>query len=312
MSLTCVSTIDTINSINVCQPGGISNQLFLHRADGTLADISSESGTDLLNDSPTALFVDLDNDGNQDLVVATLLYMAVLRGDGRGHFSLASEIRVDNAVSISSADYDNDGRLDLYVCRYSNSSRSSVSGASIYDSDDGTAAQGDGIIAVTGSYGVGTSVLYVIDTKSKQLAVYEARGGSGNGRRIYLVGARRIDLDLQLEGVVGTGHRDREAAADAAVLRVRPRIEERGRAMGVDVDRGEVAGRPGREAIDDAVTDAQHAAAEQVDVFSAMRALHFFSLSLRRIEDRRVAKDAVDSDFGWLRHQHMDVWKHIR
>jgi hypothetical protein len=70
----------------------------------------------------------------------------------------------------------------------------------LYESGDGTAAQGDGIIAVTGSYGVGTSVLYVIDTKQKQLAVYEARGGGTNGRRIYLVGARRIDLDLRLEG----------------------------------------------------------------------------------------------------------------
>jgi len=70
----------------------------------------------------------------------------------------------------------------------------------IYDSDAGPAAIGNGIIAVTGSYGVGTSVLYVIDTLNKQLAVYEARGGGSNGRRIYLVGARRIDLDLRLEG----------------------------------------------------------------------------------------------------------------
>lgn len=56
----------------------------------------------------------------------------------------------------------------------------------------------NGILAVTGSYGVGTSVLYVIDTETKQLAVYEARGGSRSMRRITLVGARRIDLDLSL------------------------------------------------------------------------------------------------------------------
>lgn len=69
-----------------------------------------------------------------------------------------------------------------------------------YESGSGSAAQGNGIIAVTGSYGVGTSVIYVIDTNHKQLAVYEARGGSKGGRRLYLVGARRIDLDLKLEG----------------------------------------------------------------------------------------------------------------
>ncbi len=63
-----------------------------------------------------------------------------------------------------------------------------------------TSGQANGVIAVTGSYGIGTSVLYVLDTKSQQLAVYEARGGSQNSRRVFLVGARRVDLDLQLEG----------------------------------------------------------------------------------------------------------------
>ena len=53
---------------------------------------------------------------------------------------------------------------------------------------------------MTGSYGMGTSVLYLVDTVNRQLAVYEARGGSAEQRRIVLVGARRIDLDLQLEG----------------------------------------------------------------------------------------------------------------
>ena len=69
-----------------------------------------------------------------------------------------------------------------------------------YSDGSGGAVEGNGILAVTGSYGVGTSVLYVIDTESKQLAVYEARGGSRSMRRLTLVGARRIDLDLQLRG----------------------------------------------------------------------------------------------------------------
>jgi hypothetical protein len=57
-----------------------------------------------------------------------------------------------------------------------------------------------GFVAVTGSYGVGTSVLYLVDTVNRQIAVYEARGGSTEQRRLVLVGARRIDLDLQLRG----------------------------------------------------------------------------------------------------------------
>lgn len=64
---------------------------------------------------------------------------------------------------------------------------------------NGQAAVGGDFVAVTGSYGVGTSVLYLVDTKNRQLAVYEARGGSTEGRRVVLVGARKIDLDLQLE-----------------------------------------------------------------------------------------------------------------
>ncbi|MCC6670812.1 MAG: hypothetical protein IT458_07120 [Planctomycetes bacterium] len=70
----------------------------------------------------------------------------------------------------------------------------------VYPSDSASSASSNGVIAVTGSYGVGTSVLYVIDTVSRQMAVYEARGGSPNSRRLILVGARRIDLDLQLVG----------------------------------------------------------------------------------------------------------------
>lgn len=68
----------------------------------------------------------------------------------------------------------------------------------VYTEDGGGSSANNGFIAVTGSYGVGTSVLYLIDTNSRQLAVYEARGGSAAQRRIVLVGARRIDLDLQL------------------------------------------------------------------------------------------------------------------
>lgn len=66
--------------------------------------------------------------------------------------------------------------------------------------DGGQSASNNGFLAVTGSYGVGTSVLYLIDTVNRQLAVYEARGGGAEQRRIVLVGARKLDLDLMLEG----------------------------------------------------------------------------------------------------------------
>jgi hypothetical protein len=68
----------------------------------------------------------------------------------------------------------------------------------VYGGDAANTGSANGFIAVTGSYGVGTSVLYILDTHTKQLAVYEARGGSRGSRSMFLVGARKIDLDLQL------------------------------------------------------------------------------------------------------------------
>lgn len=67
-----------------------------------------------------------------------------------------------------------------------------------YVEEGGHSSSANGFVAVTGSYGLGTSVLYLIDTVNRQLAVYEARGGGTEQRRVVLVGARRIDLDLQL------------------------------------------------------------------------------------------------------------------
>ena len=59
-----------------------------------------------------------------------------------------------------------------------------------FGSTDGNAD----MIAVTGEYGNGTSVLWVIDTKSRHMAAYR----SLNGTSIELVGARRIEHDLRL------------------------------------------------------------------------------------------------------------------
>ena len=64
----------------------------------------------------------------------------------------------------------------------------------------GTADSNGRMIAVTGIDVTGSSILYVIDTLNPHLAVYQANGGSGSGQGIEFVGARRIDLDLQLDG----------------------------------------------------------------------------------------------------------------
>ena len=57
------------------------------------------------------------------------------------------------------------------------------------------------MIAVTGIDVTGNNVLYVIDSISHHIAVYQANGGSRGTHGIKLVAARNISLDLRLNGL---------------------------------------------------------------------------------------------------------------
>ena len=88
-------------------------------------DVTSSCGLDGIDQATSALFFDVDNDGDKDLFVAC--YMApckLLRNDGNGHFeSVSSQAGVDFVAPVVSActfDYDRDGLLDLYVGSYGN------------------------------------------------------------------------------------------------------------------------------------------------------------------------------------------------
>ena len=67
-------------------------------------------------------------------------------------------------------------------------------------SSGGNADSNNRMIAVTGMDVTGQSVLYLVDTESKQLAVYQASGGASSTQGVKLVGARNIGLDLLLDG----------------------------------------------------------------------------------------------------------------
>ena len=67
-------------------------------------------------------------------------------------------------------------------------------------SGGGNADSNGSMIAVTGMDVTGQSILYLIDTESKQLCIYQASGGSSSTQGVKLVGARRIELDLMLDG----------------------------------------------------------------------------------------------------------------
>jgi hypothetical protein len=108
---------DGLDDLYVCDAGGLPNRLYLQNEDGTLRDGSAEAGVDWLEDSQSALLVDLDNDGDQDLVVTTWPLILISENDGQGRFELrGGHAAVGKALSPTAVDYDNDGDLDLYVC----------------------------------------------------------------------------------------------------------------------------------------------------------------------------------------------------
>jgi hypothetical protein len=110
---------DGLDDLYVCDSGGLPNRLYLQQPDGTVRDESRDSGADWLESSTGALLVDLDNDGDQDLVVATVAAIVLAANDSQGHFRIRdARPGMPEAHSLSAADYDNDGDLDLYVTNY--------------------------------------------------------------------------------------------------------------------------------------------------------------------------------------------------
>ena len=109
---------DGLDDLYLCQPGGLPNLLFVRRPDGTAEDVSREAGVDWLDPSRSALFVDLDGDGDQDLVVEADPVLILMENDGAGHFVERATAAAPSTTSLSAADYDLDGDVDLYACGY--------------------------------------------------------------------------------------------------------------------------------------------------------------------------------------------------
>jgi hypothetical protein len=124
-----------------------SNHLYHNNGDCTFTDVTDKAGVAGSGWSTSATWVDLDNDGLLDLVVARYVTwdwndvwcgehregyraichpdvfppvtMLVYHNDGNGHFTEVShKLGLDKpakALGVAMADYDRDGRVDLYV-----------------------------------------------------------------------------------------------------------------------------------------------------------------------------------------------------
>ena len=110
---------DELEDLYLCLQGGLPNLLFLRQPDGTMLDVSKSSGVDWMDYTASALGVDLDNDGDRDLVVAMQFQLVLMRNDGNAKFEVAKTIPLESQTfSISASDFDLDGDLDIYACGY--------------------------------------------------------------------------------------------------------------------------------------------------------------------------------------------------
>lgn len=118
----------------MCGPRGLPGEhdhLFHNNGDGTFTDVSEKAG---VSDPDgyygfAAAFVDVDDDGKLDLVVAndsTPNYLYRNRGDGTfedasyaSGFALNENGREQASMGLAIGDYNNDGLVDLYVTNFS-------------------------------------------------------------------------------------------------------------------------------------------------------------------------------------------------
>ena len=113
-------------SLPAAAPPAAHNALYRNNGDGTFTDVIKGSGLDVQSIGMGAAAADYDGDGRSDLCLTAYGQLFLFRNetgaDGRPRFRDVSQKSGvnDDGWSTSAAffDYDRDGQLDLFVCRY--------------------------------------------------------------------------------------------------------------------------------------------------------------------------------------------------
>ncbi|MFZ1085539.1 MAG: FG-GAP-like repeat-containing protein [Terracidiphilus sp.] len=115
---------DGFDDFYACQPAGLPNRLYRNRGDGTFEDVTEKAGVGVLDNTACALFADFQNNGRQDLLVVCGTGPLLFLNQGDGSFQLKpdafkfAQTPQGTFTHAAVADYDRDGRLDIYFCLY--------------------------------------------------------------------------------------------------------------------------------------------------------------------------------------------------
>ncbi len=116
---------DGLDDLYISQPAGLPNRLYRNRGDGTFEDVTERAGVGVLDNTACALFADFRNRGLQDLLVVCGTGPLLFENQGDGTFLKKPDAfrfatpPAGTFTSAAVADYDRDGRLDVYFCVYS-------------------------------------------------------------------------------------------------------------------------------------------------------------------------------------------------